>query len=461
MNSRTRHLTSLLFGTLLLLTPPSASAQDDFSGNLEIGTTLFRLGKDEKAVIYLERAAEARPDDSSALIPLGISLSRLGRHEEAVTVLERAELKGTLGADGAWYLGESWKALGNREAARHAYQLAAELGGPLSTRALLESGRMALTLGDLQGAERDFERVLQLQAAGDLAAEARAGLSEVSRRRSTRLAVNVDAGIRYDSNVLLSGAPTSDDRGFRAVVNGQGRYRFIETQSLRSEGAVVVNQGRYFDPDHRALDLGVHQAQADLTWRPGKLPLRLGGLVRAEYWTLDFHFYKRAIGVGPRLLVAMGENFATAASWEWRLDDFRSDERDGINRRAQLNQFAFWGKTGYAGIGASYETNRAADDFWIYDLLSARIFGGGDVGAGILVDGSFEYLLTPYLAESVDRTDRALSAALGVSRWWGDWGVRLSTAWIRNENVRAPEIGVLAGNYTKWLGGLEARWRMP
>ncbi len=455
--------TLLVLFAIFLLFPGPVGAQDaPWETDVEIGSTLFRLGRDERAVVYLERARSARPDDPDVLLPLGISLSRLGRHREAVDILSAAPLRGPLAGDAAFFLGKSWEALGDREKAHRAYSQAARLRGPLGSRALIEAGKMAMSAGDLVTAQQSFERLLQLESAGALADEARAGIADIQRRRAQqKLALSVDAGLRYDSNVLLLPASTADADGWRAVVNAQGRYALLETKPFRAEIAAGINQGRYFKPVHQPFDLGVHNLRLDGQYRIGTLPVRIGLGLGADYWTLDFNYYKRAGLVTPRLMVAEGSSLATSLAWQWRADDYAFDGRDSVNRRTELTQFFFWGRTNYLGLGGSYEQNRSQDDYWKYDLAVIRLFGGGEVGAGLVADAAFDFALTPYLAQPVDRTDQALTLALGLSRWWGSLGARLSGAWTNNENLRAADITLTADSYAKVLVGADVRWQFP
>lgn len=433
-------------------------AMAGFREDLEVGLALFQLGKDDRALPYLARAAAAQPKNPDAVIPYGISLARLDRYADAVSALTSVPLKGPFGADGAYFLGRAYLALGMRDEAQVAFRKSAELNGPLSNRALLEAGRLALTAGDVDTARRDFERLLQLQAAGELAAEAKAGLAEIERRRANRFAFNADAGLRYDSNVPLVSSPTASDAGMRAVFNLQARYRAIETKAWRSEFAALINQGRFFDAAHRPFDLGVHRFNADLTRKFSFAPVRFGAEVSLDYQTKDLGFYRRSAGVGPTLTLAVGSRLATAASWQSRVDDFANPDRDGIDQRGQLNQFVFWGQTGYAGVGASYERAGARSNRWFYTQTSFRVFGGGDIYAGFLGDVGVDTTYTRYSRLAQPRTDTAVAFAGGLSRFWGPWGIRASAAYLRN--AATAEFASPGSAFRKWLAGFDVRYRL-
>ncbi len=446
----------LPFILLLFASPNAWSAEPGrYAENYEVGLTFFELGQYERAAEYLRQAVDERPNEQAASVLYGISLVKLDRHKEAIRYLESAKPDGPRGVDGLYFLGTAYKETRQFKKAKQTFQQVSELSGPLSTRALLEIGRVAVATGDLDEAAASFESVLQLQGARDLVREARLGLADVERRRKNRSGFSADLGVRYDSNVRLDIDPASGSGGFRALVGLQGRYRMIETASWRSEAAVAVEQGRYFDPDLQQFDLGVHRAQSDLTYKVGLFPVRVGASVGGFYHSLDFSTYSAGYHAGPRLLIAAGEHLATSASWKWEREDFAFDARDAIEQKTTINQFVFWGKSGYAGLGGSYQTNRAKDLNYNYDVASVRLFGGDQVGPEILIDGGIDYVLMPYL--DVSRKEQTMLASLGVGRYWGWLGGRLSGLFVRNRSLESS--GETGFDYDKYIFGADVRMR--
>lgn len=423
-----------------------AAAQERFGENVEVGMTFYDLGQYERALKYLEPAYKAKPADEDVSVAYAATLVKLGRAAEAVPILERFQ-----SPQAVFQLGEARKALGDKAGAREAYRRAAAAGGPLSARALLEAGRMASAEGDFGAAKTDFERLLQLEGAGDLVQEARNELAALESKRRFGMAASL--GIRYDTNVRLAQEPASGDGGLRAVVNLLARYRLVQTERVRSEVAVAVDQGRYTNGALQPLDLGSEALQADVTWKPFDFPLRAGVQADVSQQTLDFANYNVGVGVGPRMLVAEGAHLATTAAWSWRKDNFSADARDGIERATVVNQFVFWGKNGFAGLGGAYQMNRAVDPAYQYDVATARVFAGDEFGPGVAVDGGLDFSRTAYTR--LDRVERTTVAAVGVGKYWGAIGVRVSEAFVVN---RSETTG--AGfDFRKNVAGLDLRWR--
>jgi hypothetical protein len=293
-----------------------------------------------------------------------------------------------------------------------------------------------------------------MQSAGELVNEAQAGLEALGPAQE-RFGMYFDLGTRYDSNVRLAQEPASGDGGFRMVANTYGRLRAYDGKALRSDVGVSVNQGRYLSRTLQPLDLGVQRLTGDLTYKSSALPVRAGLDVEGSYSTLDFAYYAMGLGVGPRVLVAEGEHFATSAAWMWRKENYFLDGRDAVQRNALLQQFAFWGKAGYAGAGVGYQQNAGRDQAYQYDVLSARLFAGNEVGYGVLLDGGLDYMRTPF--HKLDRTESTLQASGGAGKYWGKLGVRLSAAYVVNTSAGAPGAG--GYDFEKSILGLDFRMR--
>lgn len=435
---------ALAGGLAVVLSTAPLYGADRYGENVEVGMTFYELGQFDRALKYLEPAYNAKPESEAVAVPYAATLVKVGRAQEAVPILEQFK-----SPDAAFQLGEAKKALGDKAGARAAYRVAAQSNGPLGPRALLEAGRMSSAVGDYAAAKTDFERVLQLQGAGDLIAEAKNELALLESKQ--RFGLGASLGVRYDSNVRLAQAPASGDAGMRTVLNLQGRYRLVNTDTFRSDVAIAIDQGRYLAQTLRALDLGSETAQVDLTYKLFDWPVRLGGQIEAAHETLDFKNYGVGLGAGPRLLVAEGKHFATTAAWKWRKDNFALDSRDGIERSTVVNQFVFWGKAGFAGLGGSYQLNRAVDVVYQYDVVTGRLFAGDEIGPGIAVDAGFDLSRTRYT--QIKRSERTTVASLGVGKFWGPVGLRISDAFVVNQSDGA------GFDFKKNVVGLDLRWR--
>ncbi len=90
----------------------------------------------DEALGYIQRALSLEPDNPAILDSYGWALFRLGRHAEALTALGRATSLAPDEPEIAEHLGDVHLALGNREAARAAYQ--ASLRADRTRRRVLE-----------------------------------------------------------------------------------------------------------------------------------------------------------------------------------------------------------------------------------------------------------------------------------------------------------------------------------
>jgi tetratricopeptide (TPR) repeat protein len=431
--------------------PAAAQEAGRFRENLEVGLTFLDLGQYQRAAAYLGKAYAEKPKDAEAGVAYAAALLRLGRVDDAVTLLRKFDTP-----EAAYYLAEALKKQGKTAEARAAYEKAAAGKGALSARAMLEAGRLASSAGDYGAARSNFERVLELDAAGELVAEAKKELGALAGKKGP-FGVSASAGVRYDSNVRLAQERASGDGGMRVVAALQGSARLVDAKGWKSEAVASIDQGRFLKPDLQALDFGAHRLQANLNYKPGKLPVRMGAEAFVQYNTLDFATYSLGAGAGPQVLVAEGDHFATTAGWTWRKDNFATafDGRDAVVSDSAVSQFVFWGRTGYAGAGGDWQFNRARGQDFQYRIVTLRGFAGGELGPAVQLDGGVDFTMTPY--NKVDRIERTLTGSVGVGKFWGSLGVRASGAFVSNNSTAAPNVPRF--DFHKTVVGLDVRWR--
>lgn len=439
-----------VIGLLLAAAVPAVAEESGrYREDLEVGLTFFDLGQYVRAAMYLDKAYAARPDDPEVAVPYAASLLRTNREAQAIPILEKFDTP-----EAAYYLGEAYKKKGRTAEARAMYEKAGGASGPLSARALLEAGRLASAAGDYGAARSSFERLQTLDTAGDLVGEARKELAGLKSKKS-RFGATAALGVRYDSNVRLAQEPASGDSGFRSVLSGQASGRLLEKGAWKSDVLLSVDTGRFLKPELQPLDFGAQRLEVNLNGKPGKLPVRLGAAVFAQYNTLNFATYSLGFGAGPQALVAEGEHLATSASWAWRTDNFAVDTRDAVVSQSNLSQFIFWGQTGYAGVGGEAQFNRSRGLAYQYRIFTFRGFAGGEVGYGLQLDGGLDFAATPY--RKVDRIERTLTGSVGLAKYWGAFGIRGSGAFVSNNTTAAPDVTRF--DFHKTVVGLEARVR--
>jgi Flp pilus assembly protein TadD len=102
---------------------PATRAND----NLDYGTVLIRLGRQNEALGFLRRASELAPTDPRILLKLGQMLSRLERRDEAVEAFQALAAAAPNDPDAHSALAAELRLLGRIDEARAAAERALEL----------------------------------------------------------------------------------------------------------------------------------------------------------------------------------------------------------------------------------------------------------------------------------------------------------------------------------------------
>lgn len=129
---------------------------------LEVGSERTELREAER---LFRRTLEIRPEHAEARMRLGRVLALLGRHADAAVELRRASEALTetqLRYYVSLFLGAEEEALGNREAARTAYEQANTLA-PVAQSPLLALSQLARRNGDRAAALRAMDRMFALE----------------------------------------------------------------------------------------------------------------------------------------------------------------------------------------------------------------------------------------------------------------------------------------------------------
>ena len=132
---------------------------------LDVGSERTELRDAER---FFQRALELRPDHAEGRMHHGRVLALLGRHAEAVVELRQAAAAlpdPQLEYFAQLFLGAEEETIGNRDAARAAYEQAASLE-PKAQSPLLALSQLARRYGDRPGALRAMDRLFALSDAG-------------------------------------------------------------------------------------------------------------------------------------------------------------------------------------------------------------------------------------------------------------------------------------------------------
>lgn len=134
---------------------------DDALAHVNVGRTLFALGRDQEALWHLRRAVALDDTGDRARLSLGIVLFEIAAYADAAAQLETAVHNHPESADAWTVLGMSYHALEQHQAAQGALQRALTLH-PLHPVALNSFGVVLMDLAQREQAARYFQRALSV-----------------------------------------------------------------------------------------------------------------------------------------------------------------------------------------------------------------------------------------------------------------------------------------------------------
>lgn len=136
-------------------------APDHFLANLNVGRTLFALGRDEEAIAHLDRALALDPRAEQAYLVRGMVRFERRELEQAARDLEAATTLRPGFADAWTVLGMVYHGLGRIDGAERALRTALRRR-PHHPLAINSLGVLYMDLGRLDEAEEQFERALRI-----------------------------------------------------------------------------------------------------------------------------------------------------------------------------------------------------------------------------------------------------------------------------------------------------------
>ncbi|NQU39032.1 MAG: tetratricopeptide repeat protein [Lentisphaerae bacterium] len=144
-----------LFGHAALTSPSSAYIQ------YNLGNSLSEAGKDATAVHAYMRAVEIEPHYGAAFANMGIALMHGGRDKDAIACLRKALSLGDNSVVTYTSLGTAYRALGDLESARQAYEASLDISETAAARSNL--GECLLAQHHPAQAEAHFRRAYRIE----------------------------------------------------------------------------------------------------------------------------------------------------------------------------------------------------------------------------------------------------------------------------------------------------------
>ncbi len=170
---------------------------DDAGGYATKGEALWRLGKEEEAVEFLEKALDLDESGKTAHRILGIIKRNEGLVEEALTHHKKAVVTDPNFALGWASLARTYEALKDFDDARHCFQKAVKLK-PEDLVPWVYFGKFETAQGNFDKAEACFLEVIQIDPE-DAEAWANIGLSQENLKKPEKARKSLEKAVQLDS----------------------------------------------------------------------------------------------------------------------------------------------------------------------------------------------------------------------------------------------------------------------
>lgn len=390
------HRVCLLLGMFFLFPPLNIHASESsYEKHIARGIAALEAGTYGEAAAQFRAALAENPDDGKAALYLGIALSRSGDAGAESQLRKALRLK------------------------------------PDDPRTNLELGIHYFSRSMYDEADDYFENTARLApgtALADKAGEYRQAISKGIRGR--RWALNMTAGMQYDSNVVLnpSGGPLpqeiSGKADWRAVVRAGGRYAFLKTASI--EGYAGYNLYQSLHSRLSDFNISRHLFDIGMGYR-GSPVVDLKAVYEFEYIFVGGDGYDSSHTLAPSLVIHEGKDFVTEIEYRLRRNRFMNpgifidnSDRTGTNNLMGIAQVVPLGGSAVLRVGYSHDVDSTRQQFWDYrgDKIAAalRLLLGGMLHA----DFGGEYYSRNYKGTqpggAEKRRDRTFTASVSLTK---------------------------------------------
>ncbi len=397
---KTRIGVPLLFVAMLFVCasparPAEENREKEFETAMTKGEYALETGDPAAAVELFQAARGAKPGDKTAALSLGVAYSRAGNAAQAVAVL--------------------------REAAAL---------DPADQRIQYELGVALHKAKDLAGALAVLTPLAESASDGAIRSAARAALDRIEGKEAAkRLSLSAQAGVQYDSNVILdpeqpTGAPKDRKSDTRAVLSLDGSYRIVDSGPF-----TATAEYRFYQSVHLHLeDYNVQLHTLSLGGRVSLSDSASAGLAYSFlYSTVGARHYNTTHELSPTFDLKLSSGSLTRlrlgfASRRYFDDDAfpTNSDRNALSSSAGITHSVQLTKSAAVSAGYTYDRDSdAASDVWKSTGNKGSVGFQRDLGP-VALYGSASYTDRKYdaAASSTDpkRHDKALTCLLGLSR---------------------------------------------
>lgn len=322
------------------------------------GTTRGRLHQWDGAIEDLRDVLDRKPDLNVAKLDLGVALIETEVYSEAVPLLREAQQAPDLEANASLFLGVALFRLQQFDAARAAFQHAAQRDPELDVPARYYLGLLASEQGRMEEADEQLSYVARMSPSSAMGREATAFLSGPRGGAQKPYRVYGSLGFEYDSNVVLAGNDVDISRkeDGRFVVTAGARYIPWRNENFLVMGGYEFFQSVQFDLTD--FNLQDHRPEIQLIGRYENL--RFGLLTRYEYFLRDSNSFLSEATGSPWFSLEEGSFGRTEVYYRARLRDFKGSEfevRDSFNQAPGIRQYLYLGSPDRY-LAAGYQFDR-------------------------------------------------------------------------------------------------------
>lgn len=294
------------------------------------------------AIEEFRAAIREKPDDERATLYLGITLSR-SKDKEAETTLKKA--------------------------------LSINPGEP---RTNLELGIYYFNKSIFEEAKDYFENTIKLAPNTGFSLKAEEYLKAIRSRAAMPgpWAMNISAGIQYDSNVVLESENGTLPQGisrksdWSGIIYLKGQHNFLRSDNLNGS----VSYSLYQSLHARLTDFDITQHLIELKASSVVLPeVSLAARYSFEYLFLGGDDYDFSHTLAPSLIISEGKGFSTAIEYQYRKKHFintdiftDNSDRTGSNNLIGITQHIPVSTSITARIGYSLDEDSTRKDYWDY-----------------------------------------------------------------------------------------------
>ncbi len=377
----------------------------DFYALYYRGVTRGRLGDLPGAISDLRAVVDSKAPIQQAPLELGVALVQSGANADAVPYLQRAQAEHALDAQASLFLGIAFLRLQQNAAARQNFERAAARDPSLRLSATYYEGVLNYRAGNTQAAEEQFSYVARTSPSSEMGHEATQFLQQIRRGVGAAYHLYAQAGLQYDSNVVLAPSDNaadeivkgdlgiSNESDGRGIIEAGGTYAPWRTDKAQLSVGYDFYQSLHFRLNQ--FNLQDHRAAVELSGRAGGT--ELGVLGRYDYYFLDTDSFLQEFSALPWVTIPEGAMGRTEMFYRERRRDFFKQAfriRDAFNHSPGIRQVMYLGSE-ERDVFLGYRFDREDP---VHDDQASKAFGYDGHQLEVGVDWTFPFDLSGELS---------------------------------------------------------------